>query len=382
MESPAPAAPLWIDTPEQLAAWIDTQRSVVRLAIDTESNSLHAYQERVCLIQVSTAEGDYLIDPLGAADARALAPLFASPAIEKVFHGAEYDVACLKRDFAFQIENLFDTRLALRTLGMQPSGLADVLAQEFGVTLDKRFQRADWAKRPLPAAQLEYARYDTHYLLPLRDRLAEALHLAGRWEEALEACTHLACTVHPSANGNPEGFWGLTNARSLEPRQAAALRELYAWRDQTARQLDRPPFKVVGDEALLNLARILPRDADEVLHVPGLVPRLAGRYAQPILAALERGRSGPVPHPPTASPTDPAILSRYDQLRRWRKAAAAERGVESDIVLPREVLWDIARSAPRNLAALQPLMDCLPWRLQAYGPALLQALWGPMTAPA
>jgi ribonuclease D len=382
MTLPTPTAPVWIDSPEPLERWITVQRHSPRLAIDTESNSLHAYQERVCLIQISTAEDDYLIDPLGAADARALAPLFATPAIEKVFHGAEYDVACLKRDFGFQIENLFDTRLALRTLGMQPSGLADVLAQEFGVTLDKRFQRADWAKRPLPAAQLEYARYDTHYLLPLRDRLAKALHLAGRWEEALEACTHLACTVHPSANGNPEGFWGLTNARSLEPRQAAALRELYAWRDQTARQLDRPPFKVVGDEALLNLARILPRDADEVLHVPGLVPRLAGRYAQPILAALERGRCGPVPHPPIASPTDPAILSRYDLLRRWRKAAAAERGVESDIVLPREVLWDIARSAPRSLAALQPLMDCLPWRFQAYGPALLQALWASKTATA
>ncbi len=97
----------------------------------------------------------------------ALAPLFASPAVEKVFHGAEYDLACLKRDFGFEILNLFDTRLALRTLGMQPSGLADVLAQEFGVTLDKRYQRADWAKRPLPPPQLEYARFDTHYLLSL-----------------------------------------------------------------------------------------------------------------------------------------------------------------------------------------------------------------------
>ena len=377
MSLPAPAGPVWIDTPEPLERWITTHGQSPRLAIDTESNSLHAYQERVCLIQVSTTDGDYLIDPLGAADARSLGPLFASPAIEKVFHGAEYDVACLKRDFDFQIANLFDTRLALRTLGMQPSGLADVLAQEFGVTLDKRFQRADWAKRPLPAAQLEYARYDTHYLLPLRDRLAEALYLAGRWEEAREACTHLACTVHPSANGNPEGFWGLTNARKLEPRQAAALRELFAWRDQTARQLDRPPFKVVGNEALLNLARLQPSDSEGLQHVPGLVPRLADRYAQPILAALERGRDTPLPHPPSAEPVDPAILGRYDQLRRWRKAAAAERGVESDIVVPREVLWDIARAAPRSLAALQPLMDCLPWRFQAYGPALLHALWGP-----
>jgi ribonuclease D len=376
MDPPAPAAPLWIDTSEQLEAWIDSQPRAGRMAIDTESNSLHAYQERVCLIQVSTLDGDVLIDPLGRADMGALAPMFASPAIEKIFHGAEYDLVCLKRDFGFEIVNLFDTRLALRTLGMQPSGLADVLAQEFGVTLDKRYQRADWAKRPLSQAQLEYARFDTHYLLPLRDRLAEALQRAGRWEEAVEACAHLACTVHPGTNGGQAGFWGMTNARKLEPRQAAVLRELHAWRDQTARQLDRPPFKVVGDDALLSLARVQPQDADELLHVPDLAPRLAERYTEPILAALTRGRTAPPPRPPAADPVDPAVLTRYDQLRRWRKAVAAERGVESDIILPREVLWDIARAAPRTLQALEPQLACLPWRLHAYGPAILGALWG------
>jgi len=376
MALPSPAAPVWIDAPEPLAEWVATHRDTPRLAIDTESNSLHAYKEHVCLIQVSTAEGDALIDPLGSADMAALAPLFASPSIEKVFHGAEYDLACLKRDFGFEIVNLFDTRLALRTLGMQPSGLADVLLQEFGVTLDKRYQRADWGKRPLPPAQIEYARFDTHYLLPLRDRLADALQRAGRWEEALEACAHLACTVHPCTNGDPGGFWGMTNARKLEPRQAAALRELYAWRDEMARQFDRPPFKVILDEALLSLARALPQDANDLRHVPDLPPRLAERYADVILAALERARSAPPPCPPSSEPTDPAVLARYDKLRHWRKAAAAERGVESDIILPREIMWEVAHKAPRNMQALEPLMPCLPWRLRAHGPGMLACLWG------
>jgi ribonuclease D len=376
MALPSPAPPIWIDTPEPLADWVAAQRHTPRLAIDTESNSLHAYQEHVCLIQASTPEGDALIDPLGSADMAALAPLFASPSIEKVFHGAEYDLACLKRDFGFEIVNLFDTRLALRTLGMQPSGLADLLAQEFGVTLDKRFQRADWAKRPLTPAQIEYARFDTHYLLPLRDRLADALQRAGRWEEAVEACAHLACTVHPGTNGEPNGFWGMANARKLEPRQAAALRELYAWRDQTARELDRPPFKVIGDEALLSLARIQPQDADDLRHVPDLPPRLAERHADAILAAIERARSAAPPRPPSNEPTDPAVLARYDKLRQWRKAVAAERGVESDIILPREIMWDVARAAPRSLQALEPLMACLPCRLRTYGTAMLACLWG------
>ena len=380
MSLPAPAGPVWIDEPEPLAGWVAAQQRTPRLAIDTESNSLHAYQEHVCLIQASTPEGDALIDPLGSADMSVLAPLFASPSIEKVFHGAEYDLACLKRDFGFEIVNLFDTRLALRTLGMQPSGLADVLAQEFGVALDKRYQRADWAKRPLTPAQIEYARFDTHYLLPLRDRLAEALHSAGRWEEAVEACAHLACTVHPCTNGESNGFWGMANARKLEPRQAAALRELFAWRDATARQLDRPPFKVIGDEALLSVARALPQDPDDLRHVPDLPPRLAERHADAMLAALARARTSAPPRPPASEPTDPAVLARYDKLRQWRKAAASQRGVESDIILPREIMWEVARKAPRSLQALEPLMPCLPWRLRTYGPSILGCLWGASAA--
>jgi ribonuclease D len=382
MVLPSLSAPAWIDAHGALANWIDAHQRTPRLAIDTESNSLHAYQEHVCLIQVSTLEGDALIDPLGSADMSALAPLFSSPSVEKVFHGAEYDLACLKRDFGFEIANLFDTRLALRTLGMQPSGLADVLAQEFGVTLDKRYQRADWAKRPLSAAQIEYARFDTHYLLPLRDRLADALQRAGRWEEALEACAHLACTVHPGTNGDPNGFWGMANARKLEPRQAAALRELYDWRDQTARHLDRPPFKVLGDEALLSLARSQPRAPEDLPHVPDLPPRLAERYGDALLAALARARSATPPRPPSSEPTDPAILARYDRLRQWRKAIAAERGVESDIVLPREVMWEVARAAPHSLHDLEPLMPCLPWRFRTHGASILTCLWGAGAASA
>lgn len=376
MALPSPPAPAWIDTPEALAEWLAAHQHTSRLAIDTESNSLHAYQEHVCLIQVSAEDGDALLDPLGSADMQALAPLFASPSVEKIFHGAEYDLACLKRDFGFEIVNLFDTRLALRTLGMQPSGLADVLAQEFGVTLNKRFQRADWAKRPLTPAQIEYARFDTHYLLPLRDRLADALQRAGRWEEALEACAHLACTTHPGTNGGLHGFWSLANARRLEPRQAAALRELYAWRDQMARQLDRPAFKILSDEALLGLARAQPRVAEDLRHVPDLPPRLADRYGPAILAALERARSMEPPPRPCGEPSDPAVLARYDKLRQWRKAVAAERGVESDIILPREILWEVARVAPRSLQALEPLMPCLPWRFRTYGASILRCLWG------
>ena len=149
--------------------------SQAQVAVDTESNSLFAYREQVCLVQFSTAEKDYLLDSLALQDLRCLEPLFSSPAIEKVFHAAEYDLICLRRDFGFTFANLFDTMVAARILGRDGVGLGAMLEAEFGLHLDKRYQRANWGERPLKPALLAYARLDSHYLVALRQRLEPAL---------------------------------------------------------------------------------------------------------------------------------------------------------------------------------------------------------------
>ena len=154
-----------------------TRQPVV--AVDTESNSLYAYREQVCLIQFSTPREDYLVDPLAIRDLSLLGPLFADPKIEKIFHAAEYDLICLERDFEFRFANLFDTMMAARILGREELGLGALLEQEFGVVLDKRYQRANWGQRPLPADLLAYARLDTHYLIQLRQRLHDELSWQG-----------------------------------------------------------------------------------------------------------------------------------------------------------------------------------------------------------
>ena len=140
------------------------------VAVDTESNSLHAYRERVCLIQFSTPAADYIVDPIRLPDLGPLAPLFANPDQQKVFHAAEYDLICLRRDYRFEFANIFDTMSAARTLGWPQVGLAAILDTHFGVTMNKKYQRADWKRRPLTPEQLDYARLDTHYLVALRDR--------------------------------------------------------------------------------------------------------------------------------------------------------------------------------------------------------------------
>ncbi|HID88596.1 MAG TPA: ribonuclease D, partial [Anaerolineae bacterium] len=179
------------------------------VAVDTESNSLYAYHERVCLIQFSTRDADYIVDPLAGLDLSPLGDLFADPAVQKVFHAAEQDVANLKRDFGFRFDSLFDTMWAARILGWPRVGLADVLWETFGVRTDKRYQRYNWGKRPLPPEALKYASRDTHYLLPLRDLQVEALERSGRMEEAAEVFAQLAETPPASNPFGPSAFWRL-----------------------------------------------------------------------------------------------------------------------------------------------------------------------------
>ncbi len=177
---------VWVDNPRALHSMIKALQEYDMLAVDTESNSLYAYQEQVCLIQFSTTCEDYLVDPMALDDLSALAPIFASSEIEKVFHAAEYDIICLKRDFGFTFNNIFDTMLAARILKHQQIGLGAMLECEFGITLDKRFQRANWGQRPLPDDHLAYARLDTHYLIDLRQRLNQNLHERGLSQLARE----------------------------------------------------------------------------------------------------------------------------------------------------------------------------------------------------
>ena len=139
--------------------------------MDTESNSLYAYQEQVCLIQFSTRDKDYLIDTLALEDLSILGPIFHSDKILKVFHAAEYDLICLFRDYGFRFDYLFDTMVAARILGLPQIGYGPLLDQYFDIKMNKKYQRANWGKRPLNPEMLEYARQDSHYLIALQELL-------------------------------------------------------------------------------------------------------------------------------------------------------------------------------------------------------------------
>jgi ribonuclease D len=366
--------PVFVADRRGLNALVATLAAEPAVAVDTESNSLFAYRERVCLIQFSIPARDYMVDPLALPDLSALAPLFANPRQQKIFHAAEYDLLCLKRDYGFAFAEIFDTMVAARTLGWPQMGLAAILSERFGVKMDKKHQRANWGQRPLTPAQLDYARLDTHYLFALRDVLAQELAAAGRTEEAREEFARLT-RVRPESNGaGPNGFWRLNGVRDLPPRQVAVLHELYWYRERQAERANRPPFKVMNDQTLLEIAQRCPAQSRDLQGVTGMTSAQIRRHGAALLDAVKRGLSAPPPRPPQAALEPEAVRERYERLRQWRKQKAQARGVESDVIVARDVLWELARRAPRTPAELAAIEDLGPWRRQTYGAEILQVL--------
>lgn len=366
--------PKLIQDPQALADLVSRLQQVEYLAVDTESDSLHAYQEKVCLIQFSTKDEDALVDPLALDDLSSLGPILADPDIEKILHAAEYDVMCLKRDFDFELNNLFDTYIAARTLGWDQPGLANVLERAFDIKLKKRFQRANWGRRPLPGEMLNYARLDTRYLLSLREHLAQRLKARDRWQEVQEAF-RLQTEAPPHPDGfDPQGFWSVGDTRRLSVTEAAVLREVYLLREREAQAQDVPPFKIISNRALMAIARAQPSSAEQLGRIKGVSDQRLETHGEQLLKAVARGKEAPAPQRPRHPRMPDEVRDRYESLRTWRKETGRARGVDSDIILPKDYLWEIAHANPNSKAELSRLMEPLSWRFEAYADDILAVL--------
>ena len=367
--------PVWVDKPNLFRHMLADLSAQTRIAVDTESNSLHAFREQVCLIQFSTPKTDYVVDPFALADLGSLAPLFSNAKIEKIFHAAEYDLMSLRRDFGFKFASLFDTMQAARVLGYQFVGLDNILSEKFGVKMDKRHQKADWGARPLTPAQIDYARLDTHYLFQLRDLFETELRKNERWELAREDFA-LACHVDlPKGKVNGASWKRFASRKDVSARQLTILSELCVCRDTIAEKLDRPPFKVIADDLLLAIARNLP-EKDVDLAGIGLSQRQIDLWGRDVLRATKRGAEIPlVKREPAKHPND-AALNRLERLKTWRKKLAKELRVESDIVLPKMYLGMLAENPPKSLRELESVMRASPTRFGRYGAQIYHLLGG------
>lgn len=364
--------PVWVDSYNKLDRLVAELTGIPFLAVDTESNSLFAYQEQVCLIQFSTETTDYLVDPLAISDLSPLEPLFSDPRTEKIFHAAEYDIICLKRDFGYSFVNLFDTMVAARILGRTAVGLGSVLEAEFGVQLDKRYQRANWGQRPLPPAQKAYARFDSHYLIALRQRLYTELVDAGRWELAEEDFDRLCQTSIPPADNPADACWRLAGRTEITPRQAAVLHALCNYRDTRARQTNQPQFKILSNSALVEIALTSPQTRTELMEIKSISSRLLERHAEGLLQAIQDGFTATPPARPRRNHRrDEELCKRQDALRTWRKDTGLRLKVESDVILPRDVMQAISETNPQDLNALKQVMESVPCRFRQFGAEIL-----------
>ena len=278
-----------IENQHDLSKLIDDLEKSAHVAVDTESNSFYAYFNRICLIQVSTEQQDYIIDPFSAGDIEAFGKILSSPDIEKIFHAAPNDIAGLKRDFKFTVNNVFDTSVAAKILGYRQLGLAPILLEHFGISLNKKWQRYDWGRRPLRDEQIEYARFDTHFLIPLRHKLVAELEGKELLGAAREAFEKLCMQQITEKHFRPGDFLHIYGAQSLDVVGKRILKALYLFREKEARRRDRAPFRILTNDTLLRLALQRPRNLQDFAKIKG-IPRIytASHTAVRLLELIRR----------------------------------------------------------------------------------------------
>jgi ribonuclease D len=359
---------------EQVAQFAAELEKHPVIAVDLEADSMHNYQEKVCLLQFSTPTTTLLIDPLQGADLASLNPVLSNPQIRKIFHAADYDIRCLARDFDIEINGLFDTMISSQFLGEERFGLADVLRKYFSVELDKQYQRADWSKRPLSEAMIRYAAEDTSHLHDLVEILEGQLIAKGRleWvEEEFALMEKVRFAVH-------EGplFLRFKGAGTLDRRQLAVLENLLQWRDIEARRQDRPLYKIFGNKELLEIARQTPKRLEQI---SGISPRILDRYGKKIMPAIQTALEIPDSELPVyprgeRRQKDPQIEKRINRLKDWRKKVAAELQLDPGVLINNALLEELARKQPRSEQELSDIDLLKNWQRRVLGEGILNTL--------
>jgi ribonuclease D len=359
--------PVWVDSTAQLQEVAARLGAAAHLAVDTEADSFYHYFHKCCLIQIAEGQDVFLIDSLALPDLKPLsAPLLAA-GTGKVLHAAEQDILYLRRDFGFEVGPLFDTMIAAQILGKKSVGLAGLLNEYFGVTLDKGCQRDDWSRRPLTERQRAYAAEDVRHLVRLQHALEADLEQKGRLEWAREEFEYIARRAWAPRAFDAEEFWGIKGARDLEPESAAMLRELYRMRDERARAADVPPFRIVSDETLLALALRKPRAPADLDGLKGFTPLVRRRIGPLVLEAVERGAAVPEgerPRPPKSQSRrrTNAFRQRVERLRAWRRQRAAELGLDPGVMFPQSTLEALADRGLEGLDGADPIPGLRRWR--------------------
>ena len=358
--------------PELDRAMADVQAHA-EIAVDTEADSQHSYFDKVCLIQISIPDQDLIIDPLAKVNLAKFGETLADAKITKVLHGADYDLRILHRDFDFTISNLIDTSVCAQLLGYEAFGLAALLERHFGIKVDKSHQRADWAMRPLPPDMLEYAAMDTRHLIALSHKMREELQAAGRWEWALEEFSRLEQVRFTERDEDDEPYRRLKGLGGLDRRSLAIVRRLHGWRDELARAADRPPFKIIGNDSIVEIAKAKAASTEQIEGIKAVSQYHRKRYGRDIVKMVKEAMALPEDELPQKAESkawqrDKELEARVNKLKTVRDRIAKELKVDVSVLAPRHVLTAIATNGSLDVPAMRN------WQRNVLGDALLEAL--------
>jgi len=368
----------YLDTVADVEKFTSEIAKTREIALDTEGASFHRFVDRVYLLQLSTRARHAVIDPLPMGVPPGLGALLEDPAVEVVFHDADYDLRLLQQDYGWHIRNIFDTRVAAQLLGYTAFGLAALLERFFDVKLDKKHQRADWSMRPLTGDMLDYAAQDTRWLLQLRDHMASELERMGRTAWAREEFALLEGTRWVDEEPGTS-YLRMKGARDLSRRELAVLRELVPWRDTVAGVLDRATFRVLGNEQLLEIARSQPQSKDALGRIKGMPRAILEQRGAELLDAVRRALAVPeaeLPKFPRAArwDRDPEFDSRVSALKTARDAAAKRLELDPGVLCSRDRLEAVARKNPVSLEEVAEVPELRRWQVGELAADFVKAL--------
>jgi ribonuclease D len=341
------------------------------LGVDLEADSMFHYREKVCLLQISTHSQNILIDPLALEDLSPLAPVFADPSVRKVLHGADYDVRSLHRDFGIKVCSLFDTQIAARFLGFKETGLASLLKDRFGVFVEKKYQKRDWSKRPLPKDMLVYAAQDTCHLLPLARALEEELKEKRLLSCVKEECEILSKVRQAPSQGDPL-FLKFKGAGKLDPRSLAVLEAILQFRDHEARRRDIPPFKILGSGPIMEMVDKKPETESDLGSIESLSQKQLKALGKGLLKKIDKAltlseEALPVYPRKARQSISPRVAKRVKALKQWREQRANSLDIDPALVCTNAQIESIALAHPKKMRDLEGIDEVRTWQKQIFG---------------
>lgn len=360
-----------IDTASKLEDVALLLKNEKTIAVDLEADSMFHFNEKVCLIQIAAKKINVVIDTLQIKDLSLLKPFFANRDIKKIFHGADYDVRSLFRDFNIKINNLFDTQLACMFLGINETSLDAVLQQRFDIKLDKRFQKKDWSKRPLPDEMIGYAACDVIYLLPLAAILEKKLAEKERLPWVYEECAILSKVRPPALNSDPL-YLKFKGAGRLNRKQLAVLEHLLQSRQKIAKKKDKPLFKIFSNNSMIKLAEAKPVNLQELKKSNTLSNRQIDTYGNVLVEAINKALNIPenkLPvYPRNKVPVKkPEVAERMEILKSWRDKKAKGLEINPSLVLTKTTINTIAVCNPLDKNDIEKIKELKNWQKEEFG---------------